>query len=106
MNILLVEDNTELAICLWETLIDEGHEVTWAKDRKDIPPKLSAFNMVLSDYHVPGGTFEQTELACEKQNVPLLLMSGGMFNSPHRPFLAKPFDNLELLELVNRVGGQ
>jgi CheY-like chemotaxis protein len=86
-------------------LEDEGHTVIWVQNRQEIPQDLSGFSVVVSDYHVPGGVFEDTVSVCQRCNVPLVLISGGVLNHPHRPFLYKPFGTEELLEVVNKVVG-
>jgi len=102
MKILYIEDNDLLGQCVKDLLEDNGHEVTWFQDRAKIPQIISSYNLVVSDFNVPGGHFDETANMCAKQNIPLLLTSGNP-NAKYKNSLPKPFQIEELIASVERL---
>lgn len=107
MKILYIEDDSELGMMISEILSVKGHMVVWVQDRsyvnKHDNKDYSAYDLVISDFEVPGGTFQHTKECCEEQGVPLLLASGSTFafGAPHENYLPKPFNMEQLLTKIS-----
>jgi len=103
MNILYIEDNKALGEVTTELLTLEGHYVIWYTERP-WTLDISRYDLVISDYEVPGSTFEVTKAQCDKEHLPLLLVSGTTFDEvPHNHYLRKPFELSTLLDSIKEV---
>ena len=106
MKIFYIEDDQDLGEMVYELLTENGHDVIWIIDRANLPSDFKGFDLVISDYEVPGGEFEWTKTRCELDGVPLILASGGGWDTaeaPHHPLLDKPFSLEALIDMVNEV---
>jgi two-component system, OmpR family, response regulator len=110
-RILVVEDQALLAEIITEALAG-SHEVLWAYSVADAVELLlgAAIDLVLLDCVLPGGTMWQVVLEADRQNIPLVLMTGDPIQLKEvaggsRPFLLKPFSFAALLEVVERTIG-
>ncbi|MDB4537774.1 sigma-54 dependent transcriptional regulator [Akkermansiaceae bacterium] len=114
-HILLVDDDSALAEAVQTVLESQGHQVTHFDDGG---LALSAareeqFNLVLTDYRMPGmGGMELLEkLRQQNPALPVIMMTA--FSTTDRAieatkkgafdYLLKPFEMPELLEMVNRA---
>jgi CheY-like chemotaxis protein len=109
--VLIVDDDETIAELLMDLLDSEGYRVIVARDG---PTALAAArrerpDMILSDCMMPGlsGTQLVNELRrhAATRDIRVALMSSTRprgFNQPDVPFLAKPFEIDDLLDLVAR----
>jgi len=103
MNILCIEDNKAMGEVMLDLLMSVGHDVAWLTKRPS-EINLSSFDLVISDYEVPGVSFEHTQKQCEKKRLPLLLVSGTVFAEvPHNHYLPKPFHCADLLNSIKKA---
>lgn len=117
LHVLLVEDDSEMAMILTHTLSAAGYQVAWAKDgveavsmAKESPPDL-----VISDFQFPaggGGTFlQRVRMAPELALVPVVILSGlpqeligeSVGADMNVYFMPKPYKKDELLGLIARM---
>lgn len=106
MRLLYIEDSEDLGMIAVEIFKQQGFITTWIKDRALHPQDVSQFDMVVSDFHVPNGEFSMTKKLCAEQNVPLLLVSGGLdaeIAQHHDHWMTKPFDKNVLIEKINEL---
>ena len=117
MNILLVDDDTDLRQSLADVLKDAGHSVTEAGDGGAATALLAAqaFDIVLSDVQLPG-VDGLTLLRTVRKDAPLtdfILMTAhadigdaiAALKEGASDYLRKPFDLDELLHQVARIDG-
>lgn len=120
-QILLIEDETTLALLLQERLEKEGYSVSTCKDGLDgLTQALRGnFDLLILDIRLPGKNgFEICrELRCHSKNVPILMLTArGDVKDRVKglkigadDYLAKPFDVAELLArmeaLLRRANG-
>lgn len=115
-DILLVEDDDDVALLMEAFLEDDGHSVRVAHDGEEGLARLrdKLPDLVLLDVEMPvmGGPGMAAEMIAEnagKERIPLLMISGtvglsaiaAMVGTPY--FLAKPFLPNELMALVGRA---
>jgi DNA-binding response OmpR family regulator len=104
----VVEDDEPIARCLQMLLQDEGYSVDVASTLDDARALTSKPELVLLDYLLPDGNgiAYLPELAGRHPGVPVILLTAlervGKSSFPnHVTYLAKPFRNRDLIELVN-----
>lgn len=102
MKILYIEDNQDIGELTYMLLTENSHEVLWVQNRQDIPQVLSQFELVVSDYNVPGGTFEETVTNCERAGIPLLLVSGNHL-AHYKNSCPKPYSPDKLIQSIERL---
>jgi two-component system, cell cycle response regulator len=110
-RILVVEDQALLADIITEALAG-SHEVLCAYNVADAVELLlgTAVSLVLLDCVLPGGTMWQVVLEADRQNIPVVLMTGDPAQMQEviggfRPFLLKPFSIVALLDSIERAIG-
>ena len=110
-RILVVEDQALLADIITEALAG-SHEVLCAYNVADAVELLlgTAVTLVLLDCVLPGGTMWQVVLEADRQNVPVVLMTGDPAQMKEivggsRAFLLKPFSFAALHEIIERTIG-
>lgn len=116
-KILLVEDDPDVAIILTDLLQSRGYEVDYAGDGKQALEKLEKNHpdLVVSDAMLP--KMDGWEL-CKKvkenselRKIPLLIMTGKShsvaelrsFECGADEFIAKPFENKDILNMIHRL---
>ena len=105
-RILVVEDEKLLAAIITDALAG-SYEVLWDA----IELLLSAaIDLVLLDCVLPGGTMWQVALEADRQDIPLVLMTGDPEQMKDlvggaRPFLLKPFSIAALADIVETSCG-
>jgi DNA-binding response OmpR family regulator len=115
VNILVVEDDPELARALVQGLQEETYEVAVARDGATAiaVSKSGAFDVVLLDVMLPGmdGLEVAKQLRCRKENIGVLMLSArdalpdivkGL-NAGADDYLTKPFSFQELLARIRAV---
>lgn len=114
-NILIIEDDIELATLLNELLKDEGHQVTLIKEIRELPAAIRAINyqLIISDIQLQDslGLDLLKILKIKNLQIPVIFMTGydqaDLSDTVNDPtvleILIKPFKNSDLLNLVNRV---
>lgn len=110
-RILVVEDQALLAAIVTEALTG-SHEVLCANNVADAVELLlgTAIDLVLLDCVLPGGTMWQVVLEADRQEIPLVLMTGDPIQMKEvsggsRPFLLKPFSFEALHNVIERTIG-
>ena len=115
MNILLIEDDQDLAELLYEELEGEGYKVTAAVSVEEALPKLeqNTFDLVISDLRLPGRNGMTLVPELKALNHPpaiLLITAFGSVNQAVQAlkagaddFLTKPFDMDHCLLTVHRL---
>jgi DNA-binding response OmpR family regulator len=108
-RILVVEDEELLAATIAEALHD-AYEVICAFNVHDAVDHLlvSVIDLVLLDCVLPGGTMWQVVLEADRQDVPVVLMTGDCRQLADvvggtRPYILKPFSRKELVEVIGRA---
>lgn len=109
-DILIVDDEPNIAYALAMVLEDEGHRVHTAQNGAEALTLLARqpIDLILSDVMMPvvDGHRLVEELRNRGDTTPILLMSAATHavrTIPGVPFLAKPFDLDELLIIVERT---
>lgn len=104
MNVLYIEDSLDIGQLVKELLELNNHTVVWVQDRKDLPESFQGFDVVVSDYNVPGGEFATTKQKCIDTNTPLLLCSGNpLARAEHDTFLDKTELHTKLVNMVESI---
>jgi DNA-binding response OmpR family regulator len=104
-TVLIVDDEPAIVDLLAQFLEDEGYKVESASDGQMALSKIRAQrpDLVIADVMMPkmNGFELVDELAVGKDGVPVILMSAAVISRREDvPFIAKPFDLGELLDLV------
>jgi CheY-like chemotaxis protein len=110
-RILVVEDQALIA-ALIEDLLSDTYEVVCAQTVPDAADQLLAadIDLVLLDCVLPGGTMWQVMLEADRQEVPVVLMTGDpgqmreVAGGP-RPYILKPFSIAALLDVIDAETG-
>ena len=110
-RILVVEDEKLLAAIITDALAG-SYEVLCAHNVEDAIELLlsAAIDLVLLDCVLPGGTMWQVALEADRQDIPLVLMTGDPEQMKDlvggaRPFLLKPFSIAALADIVETSCG-
>jgi DNA-binding response OmpR family regulator len=114
-RVLVVDDEIVLAQVIGEFLEDEGYGVMLAHRSRGILQLLERErpDLVFLDVMMPDGDgrdiVKEMQSRPDLKDLPVVMMSAGvslsMLNVRVRGFLRKPFDIVELLDLVNEVIG-
>lgn len=128
MKILIIEDDRELCEEVSEILIDEGHHVDVAYDRKSAEKNIrqNIYDISLLDLRIPGGGIKILEKA--KREIPdlkIILFTASpevreiinndseMYKKKNMSilrsadaFISKPFEIERLLETINKMSYQ
>ena len=111
MKILLVEDETTIAVTLGHDLADRGHEVQLVDDGADALQRLDRerYDCVISDLRLPGadGLRVLASARAARRDVGAILISAWLDPEDVREcrrlgarMVAKPFLNDQVVELV------
>ena len=116
MNILVVEDDAEMARVLVQGLREEAYRVDLARDAATALAlsKAGGFDVVLLDVMLPGmdGLEVAKRLRCRKQDIGVLMLTArdalpdivkGL-DAGADDYISKPFSFLELLARIRAVG--
>ena len=104
MKILYIEDSHDLALVTMDFLEKSGHKIVWVDTREKLPASMLDFDLVISDFRVPGGEFVDTKVLCDKESVPLILMSSIFdIESHHNNCLSKPYLPEQLTKMIQQV---
>lgn len=104
MKILYVEDCLDLGECVKSIMELMGHEVVWFQSRAELPESFIGYDLVVSDFNVPGGEFQDTKRRCDTMGIPLLLLSGNPDAADqHENFIPKPFGRAVLTEKISQL---
>lgn len=109
-TVLIVDDEPEIVDLLSQLLEDEGYRVASAFDGLAAYEKVGELrpDLVIADVMMPrmDGFTLVDRLADGEYPVPVILMSAAVESRRHGvPFISKPFDLGELLDLVNSYFG-
>lgn len=108
-SILVVDDEPSILRMISRVLIETGCEVVTAVNAEAALELVEASepNVVIADIRLPGmsGVELTAEIKRDRPDMPVLLISAFHEPSAHTAdgFIAKPFDNEELLDEVNRL---
>ena len=108
-SILVVDDEPSILRMISRVLIETGCEVMTAANAEAALQLVEASepSVVIADIRLPGmsGVELTAEIKRDRPDVPVLLISAFQEPSAHTAdgFIAKPFDNEELLDEVNRL---
>jgi two-component system, OmpR family, response regulator ResD len=109
---ILVADDDEFVRSLMRTILgNSGYMVDEAADGEEALQKCAdtSFDLLLMDENMPkmSGPDACAAIRCRKPEMKVLMLSGGLPRTeetgPHVKFLAKPFDNRELVSLVQAM---
>jgi len=115
-DLLIVDDDSDLADLLAETLRAEGHAVRVAHDGREglrrsdeQPPDLVLLDVEMPRMSGPGMAHQLLLHDCGLEKVPIVLVSGlvdlpriaELVGTPY--FLPKPYDAEAILEVVERA---
>jgi DNA-binding response OmpR family regulator len=111
-RILVVEDQEPLATIIADVLSD-AHEVVCAANVEDAVDHLlgDAIDLVLLDCVLPDGPNWQVALEADRQNIPVVFMTGDPGQAKElvggaRPYLLKPFGLATLIDVIDRYARQ
>ena len=106
-RILVVEDQELLATLIADVLGD-AHEVICAPTAADATKRLlgGAIDLVLLDCVLPDGPNWQVVLEADRQEIPVVLMTGHSGEAKElaggaRPYLLKPFNMAALIDIID-----
>ena len=106
-RILVVEDQELLATIIADVLGD-AHEVVCAPNVEDAVDHLlgDAIDLVLLDCVLPDGPNWQVALEADRQNIPVVFMTGDPGQAKElvggaRPYLLKPFGMATLIDVID-----
>lgn len=117
LDILVAEDNEEMALLLEDMLDDAGHKVTIAPDGASVLKALEArtFDLILMDGRMPDMSGSETtqhvrRLPDERAKTPIIALTGEVMAGDRERFLAagmddyvaKPVDYGALIEAIER----
>ena len=107
-RILVVEDQ-ELLTTIIADVLGDAHEVVCAAKVEDAVDRLlcDAIDLVLLDCVLPDGPNWQVALEADRQNIPVVFMTGDPGQAKElvggaRPYLIKPFGLAALIDLIDR----
>jgi DNA-binding response OmpR family regulator len=108
-RILVVEDQ-ELLAALVADVLGDGHEIVCASNVEDAVDHLlgSAIDLVLLDCVLPDGPNWQVALEADRQDIPVVFMTGDAAQAKElvggaRPYLLKPFALTALIDVVDNA---
>jgi DNA-binding response OmpR family regulator len=106
-RILVVEDQ-ELLATLIADVLGGAHEVVCAPTAEDAVERLlgDAIDLVLLDCVLPDGPNWQVTLEADRQDIPVVLMTGHSGQAKElvggaRPYLLKPFALAALIDVID-----
>jgi DNA-binding response OmpR family regulator len=106
-RILVVEDQ-ELLTTIIADVLSDAHEVVCAAKVEDAVDRLlgDAIDLVLLDCVLPDGPNWQVALEADRQNIPVVFMTGDPGQAKElvgggRPYLIKPFGLAALIDLID-----
>jgi two-component system, OmpR family, response regulator ResD len=106
-RILVVEDQEPLATIIADVLGD-AHEVVCAPNVAEAVDHLlgDAIDLVLLDCVLPDGPNWQVALEADRQNIPVVFMTGDAGQAKElvggaRPYLLKPFGLATLIDVID-----
>lgn len=114
-NILVADDNQDVALLVSERLRLEGHQIEWvpAGDIALEKLKTNAYDLAILDVIMPGrdglSVCYTVKHSDDYKKLPILLMSAysqdekNIHRSMADAFLPKPFELSQLLLIVNRL---
>ena len=110
-RILVVEDQELLATIIADVLGD-AHEVVCAPNVEDAVEHLlsGGIDLVLLDCVLPDGPDWQVALEADRQNIPVVFMTGDPGQVKElvggdRPYLLKPFAMAALIDVIDSTAG-
>lgn len=117
-TILLVDDDPDIRSLTRTFLVDEGYRVFTSGDAERAAHVFRSaphIDLLITDLYLPGRSGMQLaqDLKKLRQDLPILMISGGFLDPAHRDrlqlqgwrFLAKPFSLPELLSTVHLILG-
>jgi len=105
-HILLVEDDTDLLLVLFQVLEEAGYRVSTASRRDEAHRLLAGdIDLIVADSVLRGGNGDDVAKAGSGRGLPVIMISGEpgrieRLKSGPAPFLQKPFHAAELLRLI------
>jgi DNA-binding response OmpR family regulator len=111
LRILVVEDQSFIAGLIADALSDTYEAICAPTVPEAVEHLLSSsIDLVLLDCVLPGGTMWQVMLEADRQEVPIVLMTGDPgqmqeIKGGPRPYILKPFSIEQLLDVIDRQTG-
>ena len=109
-HILIVEDDTDLAIVLTQVLEMEGYRVSAASRRVEALAVLGQgdVDLIVADSVLRGGNGDDIAKAAGERAIPVIMISGepgriARLRGGPLPFIEKPFRATELIQLVSQL---
>ena len=111
LNIMVIDDHSNLRETLSAQLREEGHQIIAVPSAEEALIKMSrqALDIIVTDIRLPGINGEEF-YEMMRNTDPLLarkiiLISGAQYNPKHKntPFLRKPFSKRQLLQMIERI---
>ena len=118
MNVLLIDDDTDIHLIIKATLEAEGYRVKCVRDEREILLALQQFNpeLVLVDYMLEENTGPDLIVKMRDEfgkftNTPIILLSGKSRDIDENYLISmkiagkieKPFDPLKLSDLIKTI---
>jgi len=109
-RVLVVDDEMLICMLVESILIDAGYVVATANS---VPEALAAIDthpidFAILDLTLRGQSGYDVAEKLAAQGIPFLFATGngqGPVEFPDRPWIAKPFDEIELLKIIARLSG-